>query len=261
MTRQNANANQRNTERPSATAAPSKIVGILGGMGPAATVDLMQRIIASTPANDDADHIHMLVDNNPKVPSRIKALIEKTGPSPLPVLEAMARRLESQGADFLAMPCNTAHHFYPELASAVEIPVLNIMQLAVAHIAAQQPAVRRVGMLASSALSQIALYEPWMASIGADILYPKPEAQEALMSLIVAVKSNRDAALGHSALWHCADELEAAGAECLLIACTELSVIARSMRSKLPHYDAADILARAVIDKALGQSPAPRPTR
>jgi aspartate racemase len=155
------------------------------------------------------------------------------------------------------MPCNTAHHFYPELASAVEIPVLNIMQLCVAQIAARQPDVRRVGMLASSALSQIALYEPWMASIGADILYPDPDAQQALMSLIVAVKSNRDAALGHSALQRCAEELEAAGADCLLIACTELSVIATSLHSTVPHYDAADILARAVIDEPLGTRTAP----
>lgn len=250
MTSDKANADHADAE--SADSSPSKIVGILGGMGPAATVDLMQRIIAGTPASDDADHIHMLVDNNPKVPSRIKALIDKTGPSPLPALEAMARGLQSQGADFLAMPCNTAHHFYPELASAVEIPLLNIMQLCVAHIAAHQPDARRVGMLASSALSQIALYEPWMASIGAELVYPKNAAQQDLMSLIVAVKSNRDEELGHRALQHCAEELAAAGADCLLIACTELSVISKSLSCKLPHYDAADILARAVINEALG---------
>ena len=77
-----------------------KVVGIIGGMGPDATVDFMQRIIKLTPAYDDCDHIRMLVDNNPKVPSRIKAIIEKTGQNPTPTMIEMARGLEKQGADF-----------------------------------------------------------------------------------------------------------------------------------------------------------------
>jgi aspartate racemase len=233
--------------------AGERVVGILGGMGPAATVDLMQRIVAGTPANDDNDHIRMLVDNNPKVPSRIKALIDNTGPSPVPVLQRMARGLQAQGADFLVMPCNTAHHFYDDLLSAIDIPLLNIMELVAGEIAQRQPGVRRVGLLASSALSRIVLYEPWIASINAQILYPEANAQAALMELILAVKSNRDVSVGHTALAHCAEELCAAGADCLVIACTELSVIANSLHSELSVYDAADILAKAVVREALGQ--------
>ena len=85
-----------------------KVAGILGGMGPEATIDLMKRVFRATPAQDDRDHVHLLVDNNPQVPSRIQALLEKTGESPGPCLCDMARKLESWGADFLAMPCNTA---------------------------------------------------------------------------------------------------------------------------------------------------------
>src|ERR1700723_4357749 len=88
-----------------------RIVGIIGGMGPEATVDLMRRVIAATPARDDADHIHLLVDNNPKVPSRIAALIDGTGCDPAPALCEMAKGLEAQGADFLVIPCNTAHYY------------------------------------------------------------------------------------------------------------------------------------------------------
>ena len=106
-----------------------KTVGILGGMGPEATVDLMQRVIDATPAIDDVDHIRMLVDNNPKVPSRIKALIDVTGKSPAPCMIDMARGLEKQGADFLVIPCNTAHHYYSDVAAAVDIPVINLIEL------------------------------------------------------------------------------------------------------------------------------------
>ncbi|RLB91348.1 MAG: aspartate racemase RacD, partial [Deltaproteobacteria bacterium] len=90
------------------TQTSEKIVGILGGMGPEATVDLMQRIISLTPALDDIDHIRCIVDNNPKVPSRIKAIIEGDGEDPGPCMADMGRRLESWGADFLVIACNTA---------------------------------------------------------------------------------------------------------------------------------------------------------
>ena len=102
--------------------APEKIVGIIGGMGPEATVDLMQRVIRLTPAKDDSAHIRCLVDDNPKIPSRIKALIEGTGESPGPAIAATAKNLESWGADFIAIPCNTAHYYHAEAQAAVSIP-------------------------------------------------------------------------------------------------------------------------------------------
>ncbi|WP_439102130.1 aspartate/glutamate racemase family protein [Congregibacter sp.] len=228
----------------------SKAVGVLGGMGPAATVDLMQRVIAATPASDDCDHIRMLVDNNPKVPSRIKALIEKTGPSPVPVLTAMAQQLVAQGADFLAMPCNTAHHFYAELASAVDVPFLNITELVAKRIAISQPAARRVGLLASSALSQIRLYEPSFDTRNIEAVYPEASQQTELMALIQAIKANGGERCGYAALQNSAEALEAAGVDCLLIACTELSVVSEQLRSALPFYDAADILAQEIVTYA-----------
>ncbi|MGY9013879.1 MAG: aspartate/glutamate racemase family protein, partial [Rhodospirillales bacterium] len=93
-----------------------KTVGVIGGMGPEATVELMSRIIAKTPANDDVDHIHMIVDNDPKIPSRIKALLEGTGEDPGPYIANMARKLQTAGADFLVMPCNTAHLYRDVIA-------------------------------------------------------------------------------------------------------------------------------------------------
>ena len=85
-------------------------VGILGGMGPQATILLMQKVLAAVPAQDDAGHIPLIVDQNPQVPSRIRRLIEGVGEDPGPVLADMARRLVAGGAEALAMPCNTAHH-------------------------------------------------------------------------------------------------------------------------------------------------------
>lgn len=226
-------------------------VGILGGMGPEATVDLMRRIIALTPAADDQDHIRLLVDNNPKVPSRIAALIHGTGPSPLPVLADMARGLEAMGADFLVMPCNTAHHYHADLAAAVSIPFLNLMELVVAHLREYYPGARRLGLLASSALPRICLYEPWLAAAGVGLVYPGDVQQAALMRLIGDVKAGRVSDAGREAMLRCADDLEGAGADVLLIACTELSVLGEALTGRGAVFDAADVLARAVVGRAL----------
>ncbi len=99
-----------------------RTVGILGGMGPEATIDLMQRIIRLTPALDDADHIRCIVDNNPKVPSRIKAIIEGDGEDPGPCMADMGRRLGAWGADFLAIACNTAHYYYDAVRASRRYP-------------------------------------------------------------------------------------------------------------------------------------------
>ena len=87
------------------------MVGIIGGMGPEATVELMRRVTARTRAEDDADHVHLLVESNPKIPSRIAHLLEGTGDDPLPEILRVARNLQGAGAEALAMPCNTAHHY------------------------------------------------------------------------------------------------------------------------------------------------------
>ncbi|HEY9343798.1 MAG TPA: amino acid racemase, partial [Inquilinus sp.] len=108
-------------------AGDSRVIGVIGGMGPAATVEFMSRVIRRTDAEDDSDHFRMLVDNNPKVPSRIAAIIDRTGADPLPDLQLMAAGLERAGADFLVMPCNTAHHYHRAIAEAVGIPFISIV--------------------------------------------------------------------------------------------------------------------------------------
>ena len=120
-----------------------RVVGIIGGMGPEATVELMRRVTAHTRAEDDVDHAHLLVESNPKIPSRIAHLIEGTGRDPLPEILRVARNLQGAGAEALAIPCNTAHHYADEIQAAVTIPLLHMVKLAVARIAAANPRARR----------------------------------------------------------------------------------------------------------------------
>jgi aspartate racemase len=227
-----------------------KIIGIIGGMGPEATVDLQQRVIRATPAKDDADHIRMIVDNNPRIPSRIKALIEGTGESPVPCLQEMARKLAAYGADLLAIPCNTAHTYFEEIQSAVPIPVLHMIDLTVEKVLADNPALQRVGVLASRAVIMNDLYTRSFRQHGVQTLYPAPETEERLMEAIKSVKTGRYGPQEQEALQAAADELVERGAEVLLIACTELSLLTEALKPAVSLVDTAQVLAEGIVRMA-----------
>jgi len=224
------------------------MVGVLGGMGPDATVAFMQRVIDATPAEDDIDHVHMLVDNNPKVPSRIKALIDGDGESPGPVIAEMAHRLEKAGASFLVMPCNTAHYYWKDAQDAVKIPVWHIVERTLDTIAHRWPGAR-VGMLCSPALRKIGLYEGFAEKRGLMLAYPQDE--EAVLGVIRAVKRGQ----GHypetlNAFSRAARDLGEQQVDVLVLACTELSVIADELDTPIPVVDTLQVLADDVVASA-----------
>ncbi len=225
-----------------------KVVGILGGMGPEATVDLMQRIIRLTPATDDIDHIRCIVDNNPKVPSRIKAIIEGTGTDPGPCMAEMGKRLETWGADFLVIACNTAHAYYDYVESAVDIPVIHLIDLVVERVRQLFPHTQKIGILASIAVQMNRLYIDRFEPYGIEVVYPDPENQENLFKLIREIKTgNTGISIMHRYEKIC-ENLNTRGAERAIIACTELSVL----NADLPNetIDAAEILAQEIVNIA-----------
>ena len=166
------------------------VIGVIGGMGPDATVDLMRRVIEATPASDDIDHIRMIVDNNPKIPSRMQALIDRAGEDPAPVLAAMARGLETAGADVLVIPCNTAHHYLPAIRAAVHVPVVDMIALSVARLRVMLGAGPRIGLLASPAIRLTGQFERCCDAAGIEIVHPAGADEAAVLAIIRAVKAN-----------------------------------------------------------------------
>lgn len=221
----------------------SKIAGVIGGMGPEATVEFLRRIVAATPANDDQDHIRVLIDNNPKIPSRIAALIDGTGEDPLPVLIAMARGLEKQGADFLTIPCNTAHYYLPKIAASVSIPVLDMVALSIARL----PKARRIGMLASPAVQKVGLYAARLKDAGFEAVFPDEAGEARMLGVINAVKAGKLTAQHKRNYAEIAASLNA---DAYLIACTELSVIGTPEGITKSTVDALDVLVAATIEAA-----------
>ena len=224
------------------TKQQEKCAGVLGGMGPDATVDFMNRLIRLVDAEEDSDHIRCIVDNNPKVPSRIKALFEGGKEDPAPCLMDMARRLEAWGADFLVMPCNTAHHYHGQIQSAVRIPVLNMIKLAAEAVRQKFPNLRKVGILATSATVKVGLYEKVFGELGIETLYPDASEQAELLALIKSIKAGQLGQAQRAALITAGRHVLEKGAQALVLACTELSVIA-PQRGELPFVDASQALA------------------
>ncbi|MDJ0821917.1 MAG: amino acid racemase [Paracoccaceae bacterium] len=211
-------------------------VGILGGMGPQATVLLMQKVIDATPAKDDADHLPLIVHQNPAVPSRIKALIEGTGDSPAPALAQMARDLAAAGATALAMPCNTAHHYAADVAGATDLPFLDML----AATASALQGKGRIGILASPATRLTGVFDTYLTGP-----YTAPADDTALLDMIRAIKAG---ASPGSITEPLTAEARALLQTCdhILIACTELSLTAPLLPADIPWTDSLDCLVSAI---------------
>lgn len=223
-----------------------RTIGILGGMGPEATILLQRKVMDAVPARDDSDHIPLLVDMNPQVPSRIAHLIERTGEDPGPTLAAMALRLQNAGSAALAMPCNTAHYYAAAITDAVDIPLLNIVDLAAKHALGLVGTGGRVGVLASPAIRRIGLFEKAFGKVGISVTWP--EQDEAMLAAIRTVKSQGPVAAARSTLLKASTELVATGADMQFIACSEFSLISDSVAPNSNAVDTVDLLVRAIVD-------------
>jgi aspartate racemase len=225
-----------------------KTVGIIGGMGPEATVLLMQKLLAAVHARDDADHIPLIVHQNPAVPSRIRRLIDGVGDDPAPVLAQMAQGLAAAGAQALAMPCNTAHAYAPQITAATPLPFLDMRTASLLHLRRTLPLGARIGLLASPAVRLIGVYDRPFADAGLVSVFMADDAP--LLALIRMVKAGNTGPTAHAELARLARVL-AAQSDHLLIACTELSLLSTALDG-MPWTDTLDCLTSAILAFAQG---------
>lgn len=221
-------------------------VGILGGMGPEATILVMQKVLAAVEAHDDADHVPLIVDQNPQVPSRIQHLIEGTGTDPGPVLAAMAQRLEAGGAEALAMPCNTAHHFAQAIRAAVGIPFLDMIELSADRAQTLAGHDSLVGILASPAVRKVGLFDEPLSRRSLKPVYPDEEVGMKLLSAIRLVKAKGPCPEARDILLEASRQLASQGAGVQMIACTEFSLMADAAQAA-NVFDTLDCLVAAIV--------------
>lgn len=158
-----------------------KIIGILGGMGPLATADLFQKIIELTEAGCDQEHAHVIIDCNTDIPDRTAAILHG-GKDPVPELSKSAKRLKEAGADFLIMPCNTAHYFYDKVAGAAGIPVLSIIEATADRILSNGK--KEALILCTDGTRDAGVYDRIFEKRGIRTCYPEAEVQKCVMSII-----------------------------------------------------------------------------
>jgi len=227
-----------------------KIIGILGGLGPEATAELFLRIIRATPAKRDQDHLPIIIFNNPQIPDRTAAILYG-GESPLIELIKTAQRLERAGADFIIMPCNTAHYYYDELKSSVKIPFLNMIELTVKRVLNVYPNVKLVGLMATTGTVKTGLYQKYFENYGVKVIVPSDEEQHIVMSGIYDGVKAGDLNLGRRLLLDVANKLIANGAELIILGCTEISIVIKNGDLKVPVVDPLQVLAEEAVKLAL----------
>ncbi|MDH3690862.1 MAG: amino acid racemase [Gammaproteobacteria bacterium] len=234
-----------------------KTIGVLGGLGPEATLDFFAKLLAHTKASTDQEHIRVLIDNNPKVPNRNLAIMGR-GPSPGPILAHMASDLERSGADFIVMACHTAHHYEKEIRAALTIPFVSMVTETCDELARECPGARSVGVLAVDGCRHSRLYDNALAQSGYRVLALDEGDQKEFMSLVYAIKQGDKSERVTRSMRELGEHLANEGAELVIAACTEVPLVVGENDLPCTLIDSTDVLARRCVDYARGEAELPR---
>jgi len=232
-----------------------KTIGILGGMGPEATLDCFGKIIKNTPAQGDQDHIRVVIDSNPAVPDRTAAIVGD-GQSPVTVIVEGCHALEKAGADFIIIPCVSAHFFVNEIQRQVNLPILSIFDAVAETIERDYPEIKSVGLLGTTGTVKGGLFQRRLAQEKIKTMVPDDAVQSAIMDAIYDIKntspprtrSNITADLVAAAEGLIANKPD--GARAIIAGCTEIPLALGQQHLSVPYFDSLTILARAAILRA-----------
>lgn len=230
-----------------------KIVGVLGGMGPEATVDFFAKVIALTAAKRDQDHLRIIIDNNPKIPDRTEAILTEDK-TLLPMLVETGKNLEKAGVEFIAIPCNTVHYFYDDLIREIAVPVLHMIREVTNAIKTSLPNCKRVGLLATTGTVTSRLYQKECQKIGVEVLVPDSRGQAKVMKAILKIKGGSSKASARESILKEANQLLERKAEALILGCTDIPLVIKVNDFPVPVFDSNQVLAEATVKFARHQS-------
>ena len=223
-----------------------KKLGIIGGLGPMATAYFMRRIIELTDAATDQENIEMIIYNCPSIPDRTGFILGKSQEDPLPCILELAQNLERQNVDYIAMPCITAHYFHDQLADSVFIPVSNGIKEAAEYLKNQ--GISRVGIMATDGTVSMHLFDSVFKNYDISCIYPEQECQKLVMSIIYDdVKAGRSVNMDE--FYIVKEQLIDAGAQVIILGCTELSILKRDNPVGPKVLDIVDVLAADCVKK------------
>lgn len=223
-----------------------KTLGIIGGVGPLATMLIGEMIVRLTEAEKDQDHVDMIITNNPRIPDRTAFILGESEEDPVPVILADAQRLTVAGADILAIPCNTAHSFFGQIEEGAVLPVIDMIGETAARAA--QGGAKRIGILGTTGTITTGVYQSACERYGMTPIIPDAHIQSVVMSLIYDdVKAGKPADLEKWSIIKGA--MEEAGCDKVILGCTELSVVRQELGLGDEYIDSLLILAETAIER------------
>lgn len=223
-----------------------KTIGIIGGMGPLATAKLFERIVTNSGAAADQEHPRVLIDNNTNIPDRTSFILGR-GVDPIPELIKSAVGLEKMGADFLIMPCNTAHFFLREISESIEIPFIDMLEETLKE-AAKTVSDGRIGLLATDGTIKSGIYDKRAADHGLKLIHPEPEDQANVMKFIYGIKSGNLSSYSED-FQEVVKKIANKGLKAVILGCTELSVAIDYLEldKRITYLDPLTIIARRAL--------------
>lgn len=220
-----------------------KTLGIIGGVGPLATMFLGEMIVRLTKATKDQEHIHTIIDNDSSIPDRTAYILGKSDENPVPIIVKDAEKLAGYGADLICIPCNTAHSFYDEIQGGSPVPVLHMIRETAKRVAAS--GAKKALILATDGTIASEVYQNALLEVGVKPVLPKDNIQKLVMSFIYDyVKSGKDVT---RELWNNIEEGIPADCDRVILGCTELSIINKNLLLGERYIDSLIVLAETAI--------------
>ena len=220
-------------------------LGVLGGLGPMSSVYFYELLVSLTDASTDQEHLDVLISSRATTPDRTAFIVGTSDSDPAPVMAEEARRLESAGADVIAIPCNTAHYFYEKIHDAVSIPVLNIIDLTCKRVA--ESGAHALGILATEGTIKSGAYGIICEKYGLAYVTPNDEEQ-AFISHTIYERIKRGEAADTEGMKRVIASLISRGADKIVLGCTELSLMARECDFGDAVIDSLETLAASAIE-------------
>jgi len=223
-------------------------IGILGGMGPDATINLFQLLVDLADVSKDQDHVPLIVYNNPRIPDRTQSILH-LGLSPLPFLLEGVRFLREADVSLILMPCVTAHYFYRELVDSLSIPFLHLIDESLEYISAKAPKLNRLGLLATDGTIAAGLYQQSFAKSQIEIMVPGQYQQSMIMEAVYGLQGIKAGfkGKGRNSLLKAVSHLQKKGAEAIIAGCTEIPLVLCPEDLAIPLYDPLKIIAEKAL--------------
>jgi len=219
-------------------------LGVIGGLGPLASAYFYEQITEMTRVRGDQDHLEIYLHSCPQIPDRTQYILDHSQPNPLPLMGESAHKLEQLGADVIAIPCITAHYFQDELQTYVSVPIIHLIQEVADYL--EKNDYHKIGLLATDGTIQSRIFQDELETHGMEVFIPSPERQKDVMHVIYEdVKKGKR--INRTAFERASGALSDAGAEIIVLGCTELSIVHRDLHLDDHYLDALQLLAAKSI--------------